>query len=951
PLEEHWQQVAHTLEAASGHRRALSQLFERRDAAARELEERLASTRRDSATAQAEMRELEQLVGERRRRREELRGRLHGLELELASIDNQLRYFALESIGHRAPHFDLERHTTLLAELDAEISRCRAILADLQSREATVRRELAEIHPDGSSDGPASLADQRATLGVLEQLLDDLDVEVSQLARSVDPGYRSQIDSHARISPVAQMLRHQLYALCGQVSEQQRALRRYQLQAELRQLARAQTDLSEQLEHLLDRRHEQLHAHRVAHRSVMSLPAPPVHELCQCERHDDFVHSSDAQKLLYATPEQNEETLRRRRLAAQERVDATLRELHDAESALSGDQGRWEELQRRRRGAIDSNSVDRLRSELRDLEAAIDIELRRDASHVSHPPEGSLWKASDVLAQLTDGRLVQIRQGGEGRAATLVDSQGRSLALDALTPQQHDQLYLALTLAMISAHSARGVRLPLLLDEPFLRQDQASAAAMLGVLDAFARQGRQVLIFTEDRDARARCQSLGATVWDLDALRHEPAKAPAPVSYASPPIVPVDTATVRVVRETVDREGPQLRVAGDWSTSEEDPDFFYLETEAPLGAFPVLGPQTESAFAACDVRQIDDLLSADAEALAKRLNRNNVRPETVRMWQSHMSLMCFVPGVSLNDAQVLAACGVRTPDDWIDLDLETLAQRIQRWLNSPPGERFRHTASRYRSERLARWQRAAARHAGRWSQARNRYRWTQRRRKEGERAPLPRGERSSSSLRERNANDRRERRSTERDDAEGRRSTRQGSGRESAQRARTSSSSRDNDSNRRERVNDRKRRLRFLLHRSSPVADAPAIGEKTAERLAAVGIRTVADLLNADPESVVAELEVRHITAEVFCDWQRQARLVCCVPELHGYGAQILVACGLTEPQQVANADVGELYRKVKAFCRTKPGQRILRNGKAPSESKVADWVACAAHRRPLEAA
>ena len=40
--------------------------------------------------------------------------------------------------------------------------------------------------------------------------------------------------------------------------------------------------------------------------------------------------------------------------------------------------------------------------------------------------------------------------------------------------------------------------------------------------------------------------------------------------------------------------------------------------------------------------------------------------------------------------------------------------------------------------------------------------------------------------------------------------------------------------------------LRFFLEPSDPVVDAPSIGPKTAERLQAVGLKTVADLLAAD---------------------------------------------------------------------------------------------------------
>ena len=45
----------------------------------------------------------------------------------------------------------------------------------------------------------------------------------------------------------------------------------------------------------------------------------------------------------------------------------------------------------------------------------------------------------------------------------------------------------------------------------------------------------------------------------------------------------------------------------------------------------------------------------DPDALAERLGRPEANPRTVRLWQTHTRLMCAVPDVALNDAQVLAA--------------------------------------------------------------------------------------------------------------------------------------------------------------------------------------------------------------------------------------------------------------------------------------------------------
>jgi hypothetical protein len=113
----------------------------------------------------------------------------------------------------------------------------------------------------------------------------------------------------------------------------------------------------------------------------------------------------------------------------------------------------------------------------------------------------------------------------------------------------------------------------------------------------------------------------------------------------------------------------------------------------------------------------------------------------------------------------------------------------------------------------------------------------------------------------------------------------------------------------------------------------------------------VADLLNANPDSTAEELGLHRVTPAAIARWQSQARLACRVPELRGSGAQILVACGFTEPEQIAHASVAELVGKVRAVCNTTEGKRMLRGGEVPNSARVATWIRHAAHTRPLEAA
>jgi len=145
--------------------------------------------------------------------------------------------------------------------------------------------------------------------------------------------------------------------------------------------------------------------------------------------------------------------------------------------------------------------------------------------------------------------------------------------------------------------------------------------------------------------------------------------------------------------------------------------------------------------------------------------------------------------------------------------------------------------------------------------------------------------------------------------------------------------------------------LRFYLERSDDVEAAPSIGKKTAKRLYKVGVRTVDDLLSADPESTSDRLNIRHIQPETIIEWQQQAKLVCRIPNLRGHDAQLLVASGYTSPESVARARSEEVLSLVEDFAGTNEGQRIIRGGTEPDIDEVNNWISWAAQARSLKAA
>lgn len=139
---------------------------------------------------------------------------------------------------------------------------------------------------------------------------------------------------------------------------------------------------------------------------------------------------------------------------------------------------------------------------------------------------------------------------------------------------------------------------------------------------------------------------------------------------------------------------------------------------------------------------------------------------------------------------------------------------------------------------------------------------------------------------------------------------------------------------------------RTYLATTDSVERAPSIGAKTAARLAAAGIKTVADLLAAEPGQVAARLDVGHISAATVRDWQDQARLMMAVPGLRGTHSQLIVGAGYRTAEALAAAEGSALLAAILRFAGTREGQRVLRDGNPPDLEKIMAWIASAAEAR-----
>ncbi len=671
-------------------RRRVDELIQQRNSIAQQIEQQMQVGRRESVVLDKESHELDERLTAQRQRAEQIETTLRSLDSRRTELSAQLRYFSLEATATTTGPVDTRKDDQQWRELGDEIARCRQALADLQFRSVALRTELAQLSPDGTADRVTSLADGRATLGVVERLLNDLDAEIAQWARSHPPGRPIEPQAHTRLTPLAGLLRQQVYTLCGQWSEQERRVRREQLIAESRQVARTQSDVSERLELLLSRREMLVAEAQAANQPAVHFPQAPVADHCHCEHHLQYVQS---ERVLHRSDQSRQADEARRELSRLERESAELsHELEAWGRKITQTETEWKRLQQERAGLIGGAMIDVKRAELDRLESILQQALGVRIHDPARTAE-KIWRASDVLAQLTAGRLVQIRLAREDSRATILENAGRCIALEALTPAEHDQLYVALTLALASALATRGVHLPLILDEPFLRLDTSATAIMAGVLEEFGRAGHQLLVLTEDRQARRTFESLNVRLIDLETARQ----------LRATPLPSTPLVSTRLVRETLDgKQTPGLRLASGHGAGDIEA-VFYLSAASSLDEFPVLGTGTGAAFVRLGIHTVGDLLDANPAEIARRLNRRDIRSDTVKLWQSHMSLLCHVPELTLNDAQVLTACGITSPKELRESDAGRLWETVESFLTSDAAQRFAPVRRRYSRDQIADW--------------------------------------------------------------------------------------------------------------------------------------------------------------------------------------------------------------------------------------------------------
>lgn len=162
--------------------------------------------------------------------------------------------------------------------------------------------------------------------------------------------------------------------------------------------------------------------------------------------------------------------------------------------------------------------------------------------------------------------------------------------------------------------------------------------------------------------------------------------------------IPASSAsTARRARRVAKREqlAAQLRVDPQPSVPAEGQPVerlggmrFYLSRTSDVVQAPSIGPKTAEILHGAGVRTIEELLSIPADRISEKLNQKKLTADVVRRWQVQAQLVCRIPELRGHDAQILAACGIHSPESLAARSPEELLTSLKPFFESAEGRRI-----------------------------------------------------------------------------------------------------------------------------------------------------------------------------------------------------------------------------------------------------------------------
>ncbi len=889
-----------------------------------------------------------------------------------------------------------------LLSVDAQLARWRNTLTEIRAHRERLESASTDAHLDGQLGEqftPVNQATPRLALRSLEAQILEARRHFDVLVEGVDR-YRDSHDSVRHELPqTLRLMQRELHEVCQQLSRHESLTTNRAMRDQIQQLSRCENEMKLAVERLIAERGELLRTIATACQLSVDQVTLAYSDSCRCADHphlDAWLNAVGKSPLTDVKSttihpkffdELTDLENRRQHLIAQlesaerDRLSTDSRLRHLGIASVPG--GAYDRVEAELMRELDLVNEDILRLETRDRLRVDLVDVRRRLQHLPHATENAHSLRGRYLRHLAgltgapieratqelfrdqllrdatvpnqyayDRRPLDARYGaanGNGRYEPVrghyAASEMSYAAPDTRIPRLEE---VALRVAIADVLAAKGHPIPVVMDETL---DGLQGPHLLTAMRYLAGHAdvahQQIVLLTDDQQLADSVKSVRGNVVAL-AVSHA-VTAPQPTTYVD---YDVNRQLAAVANEFETRKWQEPEWTPPPVVRPEARKRWVLTERSEIHEVPSIGTVTAARLRALGIDRVANLLDADPDSLAHSARLAGVDGEVVRAWQNECRLLCAMPQLRPFDARVLAGAGVRDALQLNEMEPARLLDRVEGFLATERGKQIMRSGSPHELSRLTAWVASAKRGSSTRESEPSTFDMRPRNangsrrpavqrtdlahddvptyhivERDDDRQPRTRGERSERSSRKRDRDER--------------------SGESSSRRQRHASSSGNGVAGKR----DSDSRLKFYLELSSAVVDAPSIGNSMASSLEEVGIVTVADLLNADPEDLAADLGQPRVTSTLIRAWQEQSRLVCRIPNLRGHDAQILVACGITSPEALTRMEPTALLAQTTAFATSTQGQRVLRGSQAPDLNEVKQWISWAANSRNLVAA
>ena len=901
----------------------------------------------------------------------------------IANEENVVEYVA----PVEQPNSDYASLYQRLDEIDHQIRRWRRVQNEIQTQRIHLREEMLAWNDLTLDSDEHPYHNARSILISLESIVDQTEHQLSHAQNA--PVSQDNIRSLTQnVSGLCQKMREDIYNLCQELGQQYKHIRHKAAVAELKQLRRCYKEIGDNTELLVRRRKDLLSEIQHIDPAGAAAIQRADHQFCQCAQHEGYLEARrryvndllpKTTHSVLPTVVRKDLTYERNRLAEVEHdIDQNsnrVSNLLTEKNSLENQRNEW--LLKRDRDLYHANlhnlnsrigEIEREASQLRAQRAEIEqrLQFQPRVETMAHP---MLAMAAGYLSELTAGELTGVWLSADRHDWAVQQREGRVFSVQQVSRGQMDQVLLALVLASAVQMKSQTVELPLILDDVFANVDEHASRKMFDVLSNVAvRENVQMIVMAKhneldhlDKSRTLVLELPQTTVTPAPYFHPEPETQREPFGpprQAWAPNVYVDNRSMEVQRLVEDVE---VRYPFTGSSQITDTTPRRVITSPPTNSPPTNSTPIEVAqhiaessrltdlrfIDSVNLRKLNDmgylqvtnLLDVDPDELPDDLVRAGFSRDQINRWQAQAWLMVCIPGINSLEAKLLYAAGIVEPEQLDTTGSQQLEQRLHRYLSSREGSRFATGGFTLTQDRLGRWYRSLEQTRSRWRGNDGYSRRSRRRARPNRNQTSHTDNRLGVYTSREPQNENAFSRSRQRNSFDDNRQTRDRSSRTRQKVERQMRSVPDSVKS------DASSALRFYLNTKDDLEAAPSIGPKTAERFAKIGVISVDDFLKQTAESMATKLNYKRISAKVIRQWQQQSRLVCRIPNLRGHDAQLLVACDVTEPEDLAQMNAEALFAKVGPFAESKEGQKIIRSGKKPDLEEVTDWITWASKR------